>query len=56
MTSKLLLTHEGMYNEMLIVVISGEWNHNRFSFPSFVSATFAIFIIHALFWKQETKL
>lgn len=24
-----------MYNEMFIVVISGEWNHNEFSFSTF---------------------
>lgn len=33
--NKLLLKLEGIYNEMFVVVISGEWNHNGFSFPTF---------------------
>lgn len=41
---------------MVTVVISREWNYNRLSFPIFISETFAIFMINALFHRKETVM
>lgn len=52
---KLLLKFEGIQIEMLIVIISGEWNRNRFSLPIFcMPGTFA-FLWHITLLEMGNK-